>query len=77
MQHRVTITELRIIFRASWLMIDGVVKLITRAGLGKRADYLPVGGKGRPHIVYELPEQVIINLKTGEITCYETTSNLP
>lgn len=66
---RTTIRELQQRFRATWVVVYGIVEILHSAGLATCTGFHKApGAAGRPHKLWKLPKTVTINLETGEVT---------
>ena len=64
----VTCKQLSEILGVEYLQASSILKVLTTKGIAKESSTIKQQNRGRPTIVYEVPDVTNIDLITGEIT---------
>ena len=55
-------------FDIDYLQASSIIKLLLKHGVAKKSDKIMSGNRGRPTVKYDIPDNIIINLKDGSCT---------
>jgi len=50
-----------------YLQASSIIKVLISSGVGFESKSVKSGGRGRPTVTYEVPQEIYINLSTGKI----------
>jgi predicted ArsR family transcriptional regulator len=74
---KITCRELSRILEVDYLQASNLLKVLTNKGIAEEADTNRTSKRGRPTIVYSVPDNITINLSSGqikeEVKCQNTT----